>query len=233
MSVGVDRTAEELGRAFPGARVVVPRAGARTPPVAPASALVVATPGLEPPVEGGYAAAVLLDGRLLLERPDLRASETALMRWRSAVALVRGSEAGGVVVVCADPASAVVQALVRGDPGGFAARELAERRVLGFPPAVAMASLTGTPEAVQRLADTVTLPPGTEVLGPVPVEPSARVAAGRGPVRAREPAVRLLLRVPRAGLEGLAGSLRVATAARSAKREDGSVRIQIDPHDLA
>ena len=36
-------------------------------------ALVVATPGAEPYAVGGYAGALLLDGRLLLDRPDLRA----------------------------------------------------------------------------------------------------------------------------------------------------------------
>ena len=41
-------------------------------------ALVVATPGAEPRVEGGYGAAVLLDAWALLQRPDLRAVEDTL-----------------------------------------------------------------------------------------------------------------------------------------------------------
>jgi primosomal protein N' (replication factor Y) len=40
-------------------------------------ALVVATPGAEPVAEGGYAAALLLDGWVLLGRADLRAGEEA------------------------------------------------------------------------------------------------------------------------------------------------------------
>ncbi len=92
-----------------------------------------ATPGVEPFAPGGYAAALLLDGDALLNRPDLRAAEEALRRWRAAAALVRPASQGGAVVLSADPAAPAVQALVRGDPAGHAARELAERRELGCP----------------------------------------------------------------------------------------------------
>ena len=53
----------------------------------------VATPGAEPPADGGYAGAVLLDTALLLLRPDLRAAEEALRRWLNVVALVRSGAA--------------------------------------------------------------------------------------------------------------------------------------------
>ena len=65
-------------------------------------ALVVATPGAEPVAEGGYAAALLLDGWALLDRADLRAGEEALRRWLAAAALVRPARDGGRVVVVAD-----------------------------------------------------------------------------------------------------------------------------------
>jgi primosomal protein N' (replication factor Y) len=225
-AVGVVRTADELGRAFPGAVVVVPRSEEETPAV-PEGALVVATPGLEPPAPGGYAAAVLLDGWRLLERPDLRASEDALRRWLAAAALVRGRPAGGAVVICADSQAPAVQALVRVDPATLAERELAERAQLGFPPAVVMAALVGPPAAVSTLADLVELPPGTELLGPI-AAPEPR----SGPVAPAEPAVQLLLRAPRAQAAALAAAVHAATAIRSARREPGSVRVQIDPPDV-
>ena len=52
-------------------------------------AVVVATPGAEPVAEGGYGAALLLDGWALLARADLRAGEETLRRWMNAAALVR------------------------------------------------------------------------------------------------------------------------------------------------
>ena len=63
--------------------------------------LVVATPGAEPVAEGGYGAALLLDGWALLSRADLRAGVEALRRWLAAAALVRSD---GTVVVGADSA---------------------------------------------------------------------------------------------------------------------------------
>jgi primosomal protein N' (replication factor Y) (superfamily II helicase) len=220
-SVGVVRTAEELGRAFPGAVVVVPRSEQETPAV-PEHALVVATPGLEPPVAEGYAAAVLLDGGRLLERPDLRASEDALRRWLAAAALVRPAPQGGKVVICADPQVPAVQALVRVDPARHAERELDERAELGFPPVVVMAELTGPAPAVAALLELARLPEGTQTLGPiaVPARPGALDDT---------PAARVLLRAARTELAGLARALHAAAALRSARRDPGSVRIQIDP----
>src|SRR4029450_6629627 len=90
-------------------------------------ALVVATPGAEPVAEGGYGAALLLGSWALLGRADLRAAEETLRRWMNAATLVRPASAGGLVIVAADAAHPVVQALVRWDPGGLGERELAGR----------------------------------------------------------------------------------------------------------
>ena len=73
-------------------------------------------------------------------------------------------------MVVADGALAPVQALLRWDPAGFAERELAERRELGFPPAARMASVTGPGAAVAELLALTELPEGVVTLGPVPVE---------------------------------------------------------------
>jgi primosomal protein N' (replication factor Y) (superfamily II helicase) len=221
-SVGVVRTAEELGRAFPGSVVVVPRAEQETPAV-PAKALVVATPGLEPPAPDGYAAAVLLDAGRLLERADLRASEDALRRWLAAAALVLPAQQGGKVVICADSQAPAVQALVRVDPAWHADRELDERAELGFPPVVVMAELTGPAAAVGSLLELARLPDGTQTLGPI------AVAARPGPADNDTPAVRVLLRAARRDLLALAAALHAAAALRSARREPGAVRIQVDP----
>jgi primosomal protein N' (replication factor Y) len=219
--VGARRTAEELGRAFPSLTVRTSGREEVLSRVADAPSLVVATPGAEPVADNGYAAAVLLDGWALLNRMDLRASEEALRRWLNAGALVRP---GGTVVVSADASLPVVQSFVRWDPAGFAERELAERRELGFPPAVAMASVTGAPEHVRELLDQIQLPEGAELLGPVPVGADRAV----GPDGAH-PTERALLRVPRAGVGALSRSLKVAASARSARRDEHLAQVRMDP----
>jgi primosomal protein N' (replication factor Y) (superfamily II helicase) len=217
---GARRTAEELGHAFPGTRVITSGGADTTFSVPAVPALVVATPGAEPRVAGGYAAAVLLDGWALLGRPSLDAAQEALRRWMNAAALVAPAPEGGTVVVAAEAGLPAVQALIRWDPVTHAERELAERRELGFPPAVKMAAVTGAAGAVAELVAALTLPEGADVIGPVP-------DSGGVPGR-----VRVLIRVPRPGSLALAAALRAAQAARSARKDSGQVRVQLDPAEL-
>ena len=222
--VGAKRTAEELGRAFPGTPVRTSGAREVLASVPGRPALVVATPGAEPVAEGGYGAALLLDGWALLGRQDLRAAEETLRRWMTAAALVRPASDGGRVIVGAEAPLAPVQALVRWDPAWHAERELAERRELGFPPVVRMASVEGTPEAVAALLEETELPAAVEILGPVPLtEPDEDGRAERE---------RALIRVPRGEGRALAACLAAAQAARAARKETATVRIQLDPLDL-
>jgi len=198
-------------------------------------AVVVATPGAEPRADGGYAAAVLLDGWALLGRPSLRAAEETLRRWMNAAALVRPGPDGGGVVVVAEASLPPVQALIRWDPATFAERELAERRTLRFPPAARMASLSGPHGAVRALLDAVDLPPGAEVLGPVPVAGADQGAAGGQPGDGADPdgdLVRFLVRAPRSAGLALAAALRAGQAARTARKDSGVVRLELDPAEL-
>jgi primosomal protein N' (replication factor Y) len=229
---GSARTAEELGRVFPSVPVRTSGAGGVLATVDDTPALVVATPGAEPVAAGGYAAALLLDGWVLLGRADLRSAEEALRRWLNAAALVRNAGSGGRLVVMADSAAPAVQALVRWDPIGFAERELAERAELGFPPAMRVAGLSGTSAAIAELLSIAQLPAGAIVLGPVPAVRAA--AAEQAPPAAADEAdqARALVRAPRAQGPALAIALRAAAGVRSARKAPDPVRIQIDPHDL-
>ncbi len=225
--VGARRTAEELGRAFPGATVRTSGADSVLAHVPAEPALVIATPGAEPVAEGGYAAALLLDAWALLDRADLRAGEEALRRWVGAAALVRGQDAGGTVVLVAPGGLPPVEALVRWSPQWHAGRELAEREQLGFPPARTVVTLTGAPAAVRALVEATDLPAGAEQLGPVPVE-----VRRAGPPREAEPSVRLLLRTPVPDGDRLAAAVRAGVAVRSARKDPGAVKVQRDPLEL-
>nr|WP_206068918.1 primosomal protein N' [Nonomuraea sp. FMUSA5-5] len=212
---GARRTAEELGRAFPSVPVKTSGRDGVLASVPAARALVVATPGAEPVAEGGYAAAVLLDGWALLGRADLRAGEETVRRWMNAAALLRPA---AELVVLGDAALPAVQALLRWDPVTHAERELADRAELGFPPAVRMATLTGAAAAVRQMLDEVRLPPDAQVLGPVPVDESGQERA--------------MIRVRRAGGAALAAALKGASGVRAARKTPDVVRVSVDPLDL-
>ncbi|MZE75413.1 primosome assembly protein PriA, partial [Streptomyces sp. SID5789] len=156
-----------------------------------------------------------------------------LRRWLAAAALVRPQSAGGTVVAVAEPTLRPVQALVRWDPVGHAVRELAERAELGFPPVSRMAAVAGPPEAVAGFLGAAELPPEAEVLGPVPLPVTS---AGR-PRRVGAPPPgehweRALIRVPPGRGAALAGALKAAQAARTARGSDAAVWVRIDPPDI-
>ena len=224
--VGARRTAEELGRAFPGTPVITSGGEAMVAAVPEEPAVVVATPGAEPAAAGGYGAALLLDGWALLGRQDLRAAEDTLRRWMAAAALVRPRGDGGTVAVVAEAAIPTVQSLIRWDPVGHADAELDARAEVGLPPAVHIAAVDGEPAAVTALLDTAVLPETAQRLGPVELPVGVRRPPG---VAADSSVSRMLVRVPREGGLALAAALRRATGVLSARHDQQPTRVQIDP----
>lgn len=228
--IGARRTAEELGRAFPGAGVITSSGEAMVGAIEPGPVLVVATPGAEPSAPDGYGAALLLDGWALLGRQDLRAAEDTLRRWLAAAALVRSRADGGLVAVVAESAIPTVQALIRWDPVGHADAELDARTDVGLPPSVHLAALDGSAAAVDALLAEVGLPGAVagpvDVLGPVDLPAGVRRPAG---VDRDTDVVRMLLRVGRHDGLALAAALRRATGVVSTRHDNEPVRVQVDP----
>ena len=208
--LGEARTAEELGRTFAPVRVRTSAGDLVLAEVGDEPAIVVATPGAEPVAAAGYAAVVLLDTWILLGRADLRAAEEALRRWANAAALVRP---GGRVLAVGDPGEPALQALVRWDPAGLAARESDQRRAAHLPPASRLATITGEPGAVDDAVTLLAAPPGAEVLGPVPLPDGEE---------------RVVVRVPRTQGAALSRALDELQRVRSGRKLD-AVRIQVDP----
>jgi len=217
--IGARRTAEELGRAFPGVPLRRSGGGEVLREIPPGPSLVIATPGAEPLAL--YGAALLLDAAAMLARPDLRAAEEALRRWMAAATMVEPAVDGGRVVVVAESSLAAVQALIRWDPAGHARAELAARAEVGFPPATRMAALDGAPVTLADAVETLDLPPAAVLLGPVPVQGESEGE--------RE---RLLIRVPRSDGTALASALAALQAGRSARKTPDPLRVQLDPQQL-
>jgi primosomal protein N' (replication factor Y) len=215
------------------------------------TALVIATPGAEPVAEGGYTAVLLLDAWASLDLPVLDAPLEAVRRWLTAAALARP---GRAAVLCGAPeavALPAVEALLRWDPAWLAERELAERAELGLPPALRVAQLTGSPRALDaalQQLEQLGLPPGTQVLGPVPL---GRAAPHRGPAlmptaspagpgaggetdRPTRPAAdhHVLVRVAPAATLELTRALSALKAVRSARKDPEAVTVRVDPLDM-
>jgi primosomal protein N' (replication factor Y) (superfamily II helicase) len=219
--VGSRRTAEELGKAFPKVPLRTSEGDHVIDHISSDPCLVLATPGAEPTTPAGYRAAVVLDTWVTLGRPDLRTSEEAVRRWLNVAARVRPASQGGRVLLVGHSSAPTLQAVVRWDPEGFAARELAERASAGLPPAARMITVEGGPDAVPAFLAVAKLPAEAEVLGP---GPALRPRAG-------EELVRAVIRAPRASGLGLVAAVRAACSVRSARKLD-PVRVHVDPHEI-
>ncbi|WP_167635497.1 primosomal protein N' [Micrococcus lylae] len=226
-SRGVDRTADELGRAFPQVPVLSSSSEHILTEVGDDPALVVATVGAEPVARGGYAAALLLDGDSQLAREGLDVPGRVLSRWLAAAALVRPAQDGGVAVVTADHPE-TVGALIRWDPDGFASHQLQERRELHLPPAGRLAEVTGEAAAVAEYLELVEearreeQPTGAHAPEPLPW-------IGPVPEIADEARHRALLIFPWSAAEATVRVLRKAKSAASTRAEQKPIRLRLDP----
>ncbi|WP_375389319.1 primosomal protein N' [uncultured Amnibacterium sp.] len=147
--IDAGRTAHELGRAFPGVPVLIADGEHVHDTVPGGPRLVVSTRGAEPRAPGGYRAVLLLDGARMLLRESLWVAEDCLRWWASAAMLAAPDAPVHLVGVSGD----VATALATWRSPDFAARQLADRRELRFPPVVRLASATGPVHAVEDLVE--------------------------------------------------------------------------------
>ena len=147
--IDAGRTAHELGRAFPGVPVIVADGDHVHDTVESGPRIVVATRGAEPRAPGGYRAVLLLDGTRMLLRESLWVAEDCLRWWSTAAMLAAPHAPVHLVGVSGD----VAMALATWRSADFAARQLADRRTLRFPPTVRLAAATGPVKAVEALVE--------------------------------------------------------------------------------
>ena len=163
---GATRTAAELGRAFPSARVIESTGQARTTSINRGRTLVVATAGAEPYVEGGYSAVVLLDAKVALSRQNLRAQEEAVRTWSNAVAKA-GPKAPCVLVGVAGELS---QLFSLWNHLKIAENEYKSRQELGLPPSLRLGSITADISLLTQLSEILASDNSIVRIGPAPLE---------------------------------------------------------------
>ena len=149
--LGSHRTAEEIGKAFPGTGIVMSGSQASEGIVDSVSGkprIVVATPGSEPAAQGGYRAALVLDSRFL--RGDGPGSEIGFVRKACRiVARVRPARDGGHVMFAGGIDPVFLRMLSTWGQPDFAAGLYAQRRELKLPPSAFWLAVTGESRSVR------------------------------------------------------------------------------------
>jgi len=206
---GVGRTISELGKAFPGARVIQADGDHPITSVSNAPALVVATRAAEPVADGGYAAVLLLDGQSMLQRPSLNAMTETIEGWEWALSLLR-SDAQAYITDIDGP---VVSSFASGMYQDLLGRELTHRQELNLPPASKLAVVEADAATMEKVLTVVAnKTPGVSVLGPV-----------SGPGLSS----RVILTSSYQEAPSLARELRAVVVAQSVARKKGSSRMKV------
>ena len=167
---GAIRHAEEIGRAFPGFPVINSDADTPVKEVTGKSSLVIATQGMAPRCEGGYSAAVLLEGGSFFSYSDLRGQERSREAFFEAAGQVKIAVP---VLVAIDSSHPISAAIASWNPAHMYKRELADLESLDLPPftrsltvdLVASEASTVAEGFKKALLDS-RIPASTKVLGP-------------------------------------------------------------------
>ena len=170
LSRGIDRHSHELGLLLPGVALHSSSSEHRIDGYI-SSGAVIATPGMAPISETGYAAVVILEGDRFLNQPDMRASERVRELFFSHAALGRN---GAPILLIQDEGHSISTALATWNPMISTVRELEERQSLGLPPYVRIAHLTMDVSEITRLKSALSaarddgrLPSTVKILGPI------------------------------------------------------------------
>ena len=167
---GAIRHAEEIGRAFPGFPVINSDADTPVKEVTGKSSLVIATQGMAPRCEGGYSAAVLLEGGSFFSYSDLRGQERSREAFFEAAGQVKP---GAPVLVAIDSSHPINAALASWNPAHMYKRELADLESLDLPPFsrsltvdLATSEASTVAEGFKKALLDARIPASTKVLGP-------------------------------------------------------------------
>lgn len=169
VGAAASRTAEELGKAFPGVPVIVSDGEKRITTVPDAPSLVIATRGAEPIPDRGYTAVVLLDAGRMLAREGLHVAEDALRWWTTAASFA----APDAPVYLPHVDGSLPRAFATWTLNQWLAEELRERVAHGLPPAVRTASIRGRKERLNealRIVEQLAQDGRIEAIGPTPID---------------------------------------------------------------
>lgn len=163
LSKGIDRTAEEVGRAIPRSSILVSSGEKQIDVLPTGHHIILATAGSEP--RGNFSSVAMLDGEIIFNRPSLRSEEIAKHLWFSL--LSKASEISEVYLSLAN-AHPVSQAIMRADSSYGLQAELLNRQQAKLPPFYRIAVVTGEKSDVSLFTSNLRGSSDYEITGPIP-----------------------------------------------------------------
>jgi primosomal protein N' (replication factor Y) len=167
ISKGIDRNAEEIGRAVPKASILISFGNKQITELPSGKHVVLATAGSEP--IGRFSSLILLDGERMFNRPSLRAEEFARFQWFSSLCKVLPNSEVYVTLQNHHP---VVQSMLKADSNSGSSLELINREKAKLPPFYRVAVVIGASPEVSKFAENLRSNKDYEITGPVKFDQS-------------------------------------------------------------
>ena len=162
---GIDRTAEEIGRALPKASILVSSGNKQMRSLPRGNHVVFATTGSEP--NSIFAAVVMLDGEKIFNRPTLRAEEMAKFSW---FYLLSKAQPNSEIYLSLPNHHPVVQAILRNESRYGVSGDLINRQKAKLPPFYRIAVVTGDKSEISKFSENLKSSNSYEVTGPTVID---------------------------------------------------------------
>lgn len=211
ISKGIERLAEEIGRALPKIPLLVSSGTKQIRLMPKGNHIVLATAGSEP--QDLYAAVILFDGERIVNRPFLRSEELARHTWFS---ILNRSLDLAEVFISLPNKHPLTQSLLRSDSSYLVKQILKERKTAKLPPFFRMAVVTGIKKDISKFSENLKSATTYEVNGPIDIDSSNSKLIIRASLEESSKFVDMLDDVVR--LQGLKGK--------------SVFQIRLDPFDL-
>lgn len=159
---GIDRTAEEIGRALSKTSILISSGSKQIEVVPRGRHVVISTPGAEP--SGEFAGVFLLDGERIFNRPTLRSEELAGFLWWS---LIGKASLNAEIFLSLPNNHPLIQSILRKNPSYTASQQLMERKNAKLPPFFRIATVEGRNQEISKFAENLRSSSDYEITGPV------------------------------------------------------------------
>ena len=145
---GVKKVVEEIGKAFPGRRVILNSTDSETQQEIDEKCIVISTYSTLVKTKNGYAGVVLLEGEEMLARQFIRAEEELFNLWLNVLSLARVDAEIFLSLPSSNPIS---QAIIAGKPSKFMQYLKRDRLETNLPPYVRIIQIVGEMRALSGL----------------------------------------------------------------------------------
>ncbi|MGA0113673.1 MAG: hypothetical protein ACO3H7_05040 [Candidatus Nanopelagicaceae bacterium] len=145
---GVKKVVEEIGKAFPGRRVILNSTDSETQQEIDEKCIVISTYSTLVKTKNGYAGVVLLEGEEMLARQFIRAEEELFNLWLNVLSLAR---ADAEIFLSLPSSNPISQAIIAGKPSKFMQYLKRDRLETNLPPYVRIIQIVGEMRALSGL----------------------------------------------------------------------------------